>query len=68
MNEIINKINDLENQINVNINLSKSKNTLKAYKSDFEDFVKFCQKYSFQYLPTNPKVVGLYLTDLSNQK
>ena len=68
MNEIINKINDLENQINVNLNLSKSKNTLKAYKSDFEDFVNFCQKYSFQYLPTNPKVVGLYLTDLSNQK
>jgi site-specific recombinase XerD len=68
MNEIINQISDLEKQISDNLNLSKSKNTLKAYKSDFEDFVNFCEKYSFQSLPSNPKVVGLYLTDLSNQK
>ena len=66
MNEIINQINDLEKQINENLNFSKSKNTLKAYRSDFEDFNKFCNQFNFPILPTNPKVVGLYLTNLSN--
>ena len=68
MNEIINQISDLEKQISDNLNHSKSKNTLKAYRSDFEDFENFCKKYSFQSLPSNPKVIGLYLTNLSNQK
>jgi len=68
MNEIINQISDLEKQISDNLNLSKSKNTLKAYRSDFEDFENFCKKYSFQSLPSNPKIIGLYLTNLSNQK
>lgn len=66
--EIINQISDLEKQINENLNFSKSKNTLKAYKSDFEDFNNFCRKYNFQSIPSNPKVIGLYLTNLSNQK
>ena len=48
MNEIINQISDLEKQISDNLNHSKSKNTLKAYRSDFEDFENFCKKYSFQ--------------------
>ena len=68
MKEIINQLNDLEKQISDNLNLSKSINTLKAYKSDFEDFSNFCKKFGFQSLPSNPKVIGLYLTDLSNQK
>ena len=66
MNNIINQISDLEKQINENLNFSKSKNTLKAYRSDFEDFNKFCNQFNFPILPTNPKVVGLYLTNLSN--
>jgi len=66
--EIINQINDLEKQIKENLNFSKSKNTLKAYKSDFEDFNNFCKKYNFQSIPSNPKIIGLYLTNLSNQK
>ena len=68
MNEIITQIQDLEKQISENLKLSKSKNTLKAYKSDFEDFNNFCNKYNLQSLPSNPKTIGLYLTQLSNQK
>ena len=64
--EIINQINDLEKQINQNLNFSKSKNTLRAYRSDFVDFNNFCKKYNFQSMPSNPKVIGLYLTNLSN--
>ena len=65
MNNIISKINELEKETNLNLGLSKSKNTLRAYKSDFSDFKNFCQEFRMPYLPTNPKVVSLYLTHLS---
>ena len=65
--EIISQLNDLEKQINENLHFSKSKNTLRAYRSDFVDFNNFCRKYNFQSMPSNPKVIGLYLTNLSNQ-
>ena len=66
MNEIINKINDLEIQVLINISNSKARNTLRAYKSDFKDFQNFCEKYNFSSLPTNPKIIGMYLTYLSS--
>ena len=66
MNEIINKLSDLENQVLTNISNSKARNTLRAYKSDFKDFQNFCEKYNFSSLPTNAKTIGLYLTNLSS--
>jgi len=65
MNELISKLNSLESKVIDNINLSKSLNTLRAYKSDFNDFENFCLKFNFPSMPTNPKVVGLYLSELS---
>jgi site-specific recombinase XerD len=65
MNEIISKIKELEQETFLNLGNSKSKNTLRAYRSDFLDFEKFCSQYSFQSIPTDPRIVGLYLTQLS---
>jgi site-specific recombinase XerD len=48
-----------------NLKSSKSNNTLRAYKSDFKDFGTFCAKHSLNSLPTEPKIVSLYLTHLS---
>ena len=67
MNKIINKLNQLEIEIKENINLSKSKNTLRAYRSDFIDFENFCKKFNFSSMPTNPRIVGLYLSNLSSE-
>jgi site-specific recombinase XerD len=65
MNELVNKLQDLEKETLLNLGSSKSINTLRAYRSDFFDFEKFCSKYSFKSLPSDPKIVSLYLTDLS---
>ena len=65
MNNIISKINELEKETNLNLGLSKSKNTLRAYKSDFSDFKNFCQEFRMPYLPTHIKAISLYLTHLS---
>ena len=48
-----------------NLKSSKAANTLRAYKSDFKDFGAFCTKHSFNSMPTEPKIVSLYLTHLS---
>jgi site-specific recombinase XerD len=65
MNEIVSQIKDLEKETYLNLGNSKSTNTLRAYRSDFQHFEKFCSQYSFKSLPTDPKIVGLYLTQLS---
>ena len=48
-----------------NLKNSKANNTLRAYRSDFKDFASFCVKHGLNSLPTEPKIVSVYLTDLS---
>ena len=65
MNEIVTDIKKLHEDTLNNLKLSKATNTLRAYKSDFKDFGVFCAKHGFTSMPTEPKVVSLYLTHLS---
>ena len=48
-----------------NLKISKANNTMRAYKSDFKDFAAFCAKHGFNSLPSEPKIVSLYITQLS---
>ena len=65
MNELITDVKSLELETLKNLKNSKAINTLRAYKSDFKDFSLFCSKNGFTSLPTQPKVIALYLTNLS---
>jgi len=65
MNDIINNLLELEKETSNNFNNSKSDNTIRAYKSDFQDFKNFCNTYKLPFLPTTPKVITLYITNLS---
>ena len=65
MNELVTDIKKLHEDTLNNLKLSKANNTLRAYKSDFKDFGAFCAKHGFNSIPTEPKVVSLYLTHLS---
>ena len=65
MNELVTNIKTLYEETLNNLKLSKANNTLRAYKSDFKDFGAFCAKHGFDSLPTEPKIVALYLTNLS---
>ena len=65
MNELVTDIKTLHDETLNNLKSSKSKNTLRAYKSDYRDFESFCAKHGFDSLPTEPKIVSLYLTYLS---
>ena len=65
MNDITTDIKALQKETLLNLQSSKSNNTVRAYKSDFSDFGLFCVQNGFKSLPSEPKIVSLYLTHLS---
>ena len=65
MNDIITDIKALQKETLINLQSSKANNTVRAYKSDFSDFGLFCVQNGFKSLPSEPKIVSLYLTHLS---
>ncbi len=67
MNELVTDLKALHEETLNNLKSSKAINTIRAYKSDFKDFGAFCAKHSFKALPTEPKIVALYLTYLSGK-
>ena len=67
MNDIITDIKVLQEETLINLKNSKASNTVRAYKSDFSDFGVFCVQNGFKSLPSEPKVVSLYLTHLSTK-
>ena len=68
MNNIITDIKALQEETLLNLQSSKAKNTIRAYKSDFNDFGLFCAQNGFKSLPSEPKIVSLYLTHLSTKE
>ena len=65
MNNLITDVKSLEIETLNNLKNSKANNTLRAYRSDFEDFSGFCAKNGFSSMPTQPKIIALYITHLS---
>ena len=67
MKNVILNIKNLKEETLLNLKNSKADNTVRAYKSDFKDFNIFCVKNGFKALPTEPKIVSLYMTYLSTK-
>ena len=65
MKDLITDVKALHEEPLNNLKNSKANNTIRAYKSDFKDFGAFCAKNGFKFLPTEPKIVSLYMTHLS---
>ena len=66
MSDLVKDIGSIELETINNIKSSKSLNTVRAYKSDFDHFSNFCKKNSFKSLPADPKIVSFYITHLSS--
>ena len=65
MSELITDLKSLEIETLKNLKNSKANNTLRAYQSDYRDFSLFCSKNGLSSMPTQPKIVALYITHLS---
>ena len=66
-NEMTSDIKALQEETLLNLQNSKANNTVRAYKSDFNDFGLFVLQNGFKSLPSDPKIVSLYLTHLSTK-
>jgi len=68
MKDLATDIKALQEETLKNLQNSKASNTVRAYKSDFKDFGLFCVQNGFKNLPSDPKIVSLYLTHLSTKE
>jgi site-specific recombinase XerD len=68
MKDVITDIKALQEETLLNLQSSKASNTIRAYKSDFNNFSLFCAQNGFNSLPSEPKIVSLYLTHLSTKE
>ncbi|MBD1150490.1 site-specific integrase [Pelagibacterales bacterium SAG-MED29] len=68
MKDLVTDIKSLQEETLKNLQSSKAMNTVRAYKSDFKDFGLFCVKNGLKNLPSDPKIVSLYLTHLSTKE
>ena len=64
-NSINIKLTELEKETLGNLKNSKSANTLRAYRADFNHFEQFCLSNDLDFMPANVKTLSLYLTYLS---
>ena len=67
MKNLVTDIKALQEETLKNLKNSKAVNTVRAYKSDFKDFGLFCVQNGLKNLPSDPKIVSLYLTHLSTK-
>jgi len=65
MTDLVTDVKSLELETLKNLKSSKAINTLRAYKADYKDFAAFCIKNGFKPMPSEPKIITLYLTHLS---
>ena len=65
MGNLITDVKSLEIETLKNLKNSKASNTLRAYQSDFRDFSAFCAKNGLSSMPTQPKIIAIYITNLS---
>ena len=56
-------LEDLIERAHSYIQAAKAPATLRAYRTDFEDFTRFCKGHNLSYLPATPTTVALYIAD-----
>lgn len=60
------KLSDLHSQATTYIRQSKANSTWKAYKSDWQHFLNWCNDHQQMSLPATPETIVLYITSLAS--
>ena len=55
-------LDDLIEKTKTYIRGAKSPATIRAYRTDFEDFKRFCLEHDLSFLPASPTTVALYIS------
>jgi site-specific recombinase XerD len=46
---------------------AKSENTIRAYRSDWQQFASWCANHGLQHLPASPETVAMYIADQADK-
>jgi site-specific recombinase XerD len=52
---------------NTFISRARAASTVRAYRSDWNDFTRWCNTHHLQFLPASPETIALYITDLATR-
>jgi site-specific recombinase XerD len=52
---------------NIFISHARAASTVRAYRSDWNDFTCWCNTHRLQFLPATPETIALYITDLASR-
>jgi site-specific recombinase XerD len=55
----------LQQQAEEFVRAAKTTSTLRAYRSDWEHFARWCEQHQLSALPATPETVAFYLTALA---
>ena len=62
-----NGLEQLIARANTFISRARAASTVRAYRSDFADFVRWSQFHGLKSLPASPETIALYITDLASR-
>lgn len=65
--EITNDVEQLADRARRFASKGKAENTKRAYRSDFAHFTGWCSEHELPELPSNPQVIGLYITAMADR-
>jgi hypothetical protein len=57
------RLEQLTGEARTHVENSRAENTRRAYRSDWADFLDWCQHHGRTPLPSSPETLALYLTD-----
>jgi hypothetical protein len=49
------------------ISRARAASTVRAYRSDWNDFARWCESHRLQFMPAVPETIALYITDLASR-
>ena len=52
---------------NTFISRARAASTVRAHRSDWNDFTRWCESHRIQFLPATPETIALYITDLASR-
>jgi integrase len=66
--ELLAQLEDLADQTRAYVAATRAASTLRAYASDWADFLAWCAAHRLEALPASPEAVALYITQLAQTR
>ena len=66
--DLLAELGAIGDQTRAYVAATRASSTLRAYASDWADFLDWCAAHNLQVLPASPEAVALYITHLARSR